>query len=322
MKVIVAGCDFRPRPHMVSWFAKAFRRLGCEVQVVSSEPDRGEIDDGSVDPQWEAPVRRAGPRDGGRPVASSLGDCDLFVMIDCGNDWAVVNDGRFPYVYVWREGNPEEYPHVGGAANGAPVFCCMVEKGTPWPAGTQFMPFAVDRGLFAGGLPFHERPYAFCYTGRERGGVGATYPGWQQAFGTLNRAVKCVAYIDFVEYQRILRSSLTTCVADSGRYVASRGLEAMACGQVVFWDAPGPDGALARTGLVEGQDYLSCNHRIEGNEYIPVLDMERVAGVVSDHEAWEYISGRAQRSVLGAHTYEHRAWTLAHAAGLALPLTV
>jgi len=122
-----------------------------------------------------------------------------------------------------------------------------------------------------------------------------------------------------IEYKRILRSSLTTCAADSGRYVASRGLEAMACGQVVFWDDPGAGGALALTDLVEGRDSLSCNRRVEGNEYIPVLDMGVVDRVVRSRDLWTHISMRARAAVLGAHTYEHRAWTIATAVGLTLP---
>ena len=325
MKVIVAGCDYRPRPHMVSWFAKAFRRLGCDVAVASSLPDGGEIGTNIVDPEWEAPAYRAHSREGGRPSAreavTALGGADLFLMVDCGNDWAMINDAGIPYAYVWREGNPGEWPRVGQACGGAPVFCCMVGKGTHWPEGTKFLPFAVDRGLFNSGLPYDERKYGFCYTGRERGTHGL-YNEWRREFGGRGIEVMCTDYVLFDEYQRILQGSKSTCVADSGRYIGSRGIEAMACGQVVFWDdGGGAIGMLA--GFEEGVTHMRCQRHIANNgDYSPALNYTEAEAIIKDLDRWTAMSEAARRVIANYHTYEHRAETIATALGLQTPKAI
>lgn len=317
MKVIVAGCDYKPRPHMVSWFARAFKRLGCEVVVVGADRDVDQGQNTECDPAFVPPDIRLGNLWGGRPTASQVGGADLVVMVDCGEDWTFVNDGSAPYAYVWREGNPTEYPKVGAAAGGAPVFCCMINKGSMWPAGTRFMPFAVDR-RFLDGPPFEDRPVDFCYTGRQR---ADTYTTWRPTMAALGIVHELTDYVfPYDAYEAILRRAKMTATVDSARYVGSRGLEAMAAGQVVFWDG---GECLERMGLVAGRDHLVCGSAVssDGDMY-PVLDLAVVQALARDRTRWDELSQAATAAIRGAHTYEHRALTIATACGVVLPKTI
>lgn len=314
MRVIVAGADYAPRPHIVSWLAKAFRRLGCDVVRVSSIHDMYD-DHHYVDPCFEAPTVRFDRFVDLRDVIGKTGSVDLCVMVDQSEPWVVVNDGSAPYAYVWREGNPGEDVRAIGAANGAPVFCCMVGKGVYWPENVRFMSFAADRS-FLGGRPFEAREFNLIYTGRERGA------------GTYNRLQRELApsflsdYLQgYAKYGEFLKASKSTYVVDSGRYVGSRGIEAMAAGCVVFWDG---GAAFELAGLKFDFDCLKIDTVIDRatGEYVPTPDFgDRVRALCGDKDRWEALSRNATETIRKSHTFERRAETILSTLNLKAPKT-
>lgn len=313
MRVAVAGIDYGPRPHIVTWLARAYRRFGCEVFVVGG-PDGSDVGPGSTDPIYEIPQVRVPHGTGAGAIASAFGvPLDLFVMVDQGSQWAVRNDGSCPYAYVWREGNPNEEGRVAQAAASAPIFCCMVGKGTVWPAQTVFMPFAADSELFCGGKPWRQRSRSIIYTGRERG---------NGTFGRLRQfpGADCRDYVaGYQTYADLLADSCVSYAVDSGRYLGSRGIEAMAQGCIVFWDG---GEAFDRAALDPGKSCLLFNTSIcsATHEYIPAGDFEgRVAELLADTSRCEAMSAAARRLIAANHTYDVRARTIADACGLDLP---
>ena len=312
MNVCVAGIDYAPRPHYVSFLARAFRRLGCTVTVVGGPAGSDSGPNGYVDPAFEVPAARL-------PSGAAAGAYDLTVMVDQGANWAVVNQGT-SYAYVWRESNPNEEGRVHGAARGAPVFRCMLGNGkAPWHDGETYLPFAVDREVFSGGRPWAEREHRLVYTGRERG---------NGTFDRLRRGLdaRCVDYLDgYAAYAELLGNSRHTYVVDSGRYVGSRGLEAMAQGCVVHWDG---GEALERAGIVNNKIWWPAQRlrtdlcRATG-EYIPAAGFEQdvleLDGRLEIGDAGEDASRKSRAIILEAHTDEHRAWTIARACGVELP---
>lgn len=309
MKVCVAGIDYAPRPHYVSFLARAFRRLGCEVTVVGG-PEGSDGRGGYQDPVFEVPERRL-PH-GGDPGK----DFDLVVMVDQGSNWAVTNAGRCPYAYVWRESNPNEEGRVYASARGGKVFRCMLGAGkAPWKEGEVYLPFAVDREVFAGGPPWAERPHRLVYTGRERG---------NGTWARLRRGLdaRCVDYLDgYAAYAELLGSSRFTYVVDSGRYVGSRGLEAMAQGCVVYFDG---GEALERAGIVQGKvwwPYRRIHTELcrQTSEYVPAPGFEQDVLESEGDPRIAEASAASRRLIFRAHTYEHRALTIAAACGVALP---
>lgn len=317
MRIAVAGVDFAPRPHFTSFLARAFTRLGCDVTRVGGTVEM-ESGPGPVDPDYVWPtIRHGGPRIGAGAVCRDISEpVDLIVCVDQGANWAVNNDGSAKYAYVWREGNPNEESRVASAAAGAPIFCCMVGKGTPWPTNTTYMPFGVDRAIFAGGLSYDDRRWQLVYTGRERG--AGTFARLSASLGA-----HCCDYVaGYQEYAKLLGAAFTTYVVDSGRYLGSRGLEAMAMGCVVFWDG---GEAFDRAGLAFGRDCLQMTRVVDPatQEYVPTGGFEQmVMEVCADQDRWEALSNAARATIMDAHTYEHRAWTIAQAAGVTLPKTI
>ena len=317
MKVVVAGVDWAPRPHWASFLTRAFIRLGCDAVRVGGSAEM-EFGSGGVDSAYVHPViRHSGPRIGAGAIAHDLGcSIDLLVYVDDGHAWSVMNDGSAPFSCVWREGNPNEDSRIASAAAGAPIFCCMVGKGTSWPVNTTYVPFGVDRAIFSGGRPYAERDFPLIYTGRERGAG---------TFGRLRAGLQahCCDYVaGYRNYADLLGRAKTTYVVDSGRYLGSRGLEAMAQGCVVFWDG---GEAFDRAGLKFGVDCLPMirNTCPVTQEYVPVGGFEQVVmDVCADEAAWTALSEAARATILREHTYEHRAWTIASAVGVTLPKTI
>ena len=171
---------------------------------------------------------------------------------------------------------------------------------------------------FLGGPSYEERPTDFCYTGRQR---GSTYTTWRPTMDALGLSYELVDYIfPYEGYEAILRRSKTTATVDSARYLGSRGLEAMATGQVTFWD----DGeCLRRAGLVAGRDYLVCGSAAasDGDMY-PVLDLAVLQALTRDRTRWSEMSEAAAKAIREGHTYEHRALTIAAACGVTLPKAI
>ena len=324
MKVAILGCEFFARPHYVSWLARAYQRLGCDVVTVGGNGDQAS--NGYIDPVAVLPAVQFGqPRIGLHAVQQATGPVDLAVMVDCGNNFAVMNDGSAPYAYLWREANANEWgSKAGPAANGAPVFACMTGNGkyNGNDSNVHFMPFAVDREVFCHNRPYNEREFAFVYTGRERG--NGTW-GWvsQTLAGLKAGTSACTTYIDgYREYAELLSKAKCTYTVDSGRYVGSRGLEAMAMGCASYFDG---GAAFNHMGFSFNHDCMQLQIQTDpgSGEYVPTPQaLEDIAALVKDRERWESISSNARKSILSAHTYEHRAVTIAQACGITLPKTI
>ena len=321
MKIIVAGVDYPPRPHMVSWFARAFRRFGCEVTVVGATKDTQAGDgDTFIDWMFEQPAHRFdGQRVTTSTVLATTGDHDAIVMVDQGDDWSLVNDGKIPYAYVWREGNRAEESRVHESVGDSPCFVCMLGKGTKWPARSEFMPFAADQFFLSRGRPYETREHGFIYTGRERG--SGTNARLTAEFAKLEMTTHIPGYIKgYSAYANQLGAAKTTYVVDSGTYVGSRGLEAMAAGCVVFWDG---GEAFDHLGFIPGRDCLMMPANKVGDDYEPPKNFPVMAAEIAKaKDRWIAMSQAAKRAIRTAHTYQHRVQRIADVLGLKLPKTV
>lgn len=308
--VIVAGPDYRSRPHMTSWFTRAFQRLGWHVVRVG--PSWNPSPDPYVDPVYAPPhVVLDGSMVGLSEVVRAVREktdaaVDLCLMVDQADPWSVHNDGSVPYAYVWREGNPGEEGRVGAASNGAPVFCCMVGKHAAWPEGTGFMPFAADRMFLEGAwVPWEERELDLVYTGRERGAW--TYERLEAECAKRGLKAFCSGYLDgYARYAEVLSRAKATYVMD-GRYVGSRGLEAMLSGCVAFWEG-GP--ALEQAGgFTFGENCLRIDPDTcpATNERIPKdAFFDELSALVRDRERWTRLSRAGVTLVRNRHTFESR----------------
>jgi hypothetical protein len=306
---------------MVSWFARAFRRLGCDVTVVGAMKDT-EAGDGDTFTDWmfEQPeFRFEGRRVPTSNVLAVTGDHDAIVMVDQGDDWSLVNDGKCPFAYVWREGNPGEEPRVHESIGNAPCFVCMLGKGTQWPALSEFMPFAADQFFLGRGLPYENREHGFIYTGRERG--VSTNARLAAEFAKLKMTTHMPGYIKgYSAYANQLGAAKTTFVVDSGTYVGSRGLEAMAAGCAVFWDG---GAAFDRLGFIPGIDFLPMPVNKVGNDYEPPDEFHMMAAeIANDKDRWIAMSQAANLAIRTAHTYQHRVQRIADVLDIKLTRTV
>ena len=312
---------------MVSFLARAFRRLGCEVFVAGGPTGSDEGSDGYVDPVFVEPVVRAGgPNVGlGGLVAAVGGDISLAVMVDQGSRWAVQNDGSCGkgFAYIWREANLDEDRRVIPAAAGAPIFQCMVGQGKATLETRTFMPFAVDREVFSGGKPWKDREFALVYTGRERG--NGTWGWLKSRLEAHGHKVMCTAYVDgYKQYSELLANSSVSYFVDP-RYVGSRGIEALAQGCVVFCDGIGiPGTAHELAGLSQVCRKLNPVIDKATGEFVPTDEFIQDALQVLDwpEEQASAYSAWCRQFILANHTYESRAITIAKACGLTLPKTI
>ena len=327
MRVVILGSDFRARFHLITWLARAYTRLGCETFVVSPGGGCDVSPDGYTDPLFVNPTHYYGDCNGGRmalgQAISQIGSVDLAVMVDQGANWGIINDGSVPFAYWWRETNPNfEAERILQCAGSAPIHYCMLGEGKyPANAQMQYLPFAVDRDVFNYRLPFEERPIGFVYTGRERGNNTL---GWMsQVMNSFGVTSHCQGYVNgYSEYGNLLAQSRVTYTVDSGRYVGSRGLEASCTGVVCFYDG---GEAFNRMGFEFGRDCLKLETQIDVStgELVPMpLCVEEMAKIANNRDHWEWISQNARKAIMRAHTYEHRAVTIANSVGVKLPKTI
>lgn len=327
MRVIVAGDDNCFRPHMVVWLIRAFQRLGCEVIHVASHY-RNDGSSSYVDPVYVEPNHRfsSSPTTLSE-VLSQVGHVDLCVMVfQCVNYWTIKNDRNdVPFAYIWREGNDWEKNFVFDCLGDGFCFVCMVGKGVEWPQKSEFMSFAADRLFLERGPSFENREYDLIYTGRERG--TGCYERLRNMLIPLNMTHFLQGHIDGYEsYGGMLRRSKATYAVDSGRYIMSRGLEAMASGCVVFWDEGnnpyGGDG-FRRLNFIQSQDYLPTQVEEFGGDFFPSGDfISRLYTICRNRDEWTRISENSRNAILNGHTYEHRASRIAEIFGIQLPKKV
>lgn len=322
MKVIVAGVDYAPRPHIVSFLARAFKSLGCEVVRVGHTANTAAGDgDTYTDPCFEPPVTKFGDSMVGlSEVVKAVGGADLAVCVDQGDRWAVCNDGTIPFAYVWRECNPGEDSRVLTASAGGPLFTCMTGKGKINPTGSIPFPFAVDREVFLDPpyRPYKDRFDQVMYSGRERG--AGTNDRFRRAF---NDKASMHGYIQgYDKYAAHLRNAFSTWVMDTARYVGSRGIEAMASGCVIFADAKADEGAWGWLGLEDGEHYIKIDTALcpSTKEYVPLAGFEhQILELTGDKDRWCRISLQGRQAIAERHTYEQRARLVCRTLGLKLP---